>query len=234
VRYPLFDAQGNPCDFTTMEKAAAFVMDGPRVAAEPLRERWQAVVAERRACKAAKAERTGAKAKRSLRARAVEGAERVEERVGTHSAVIRWVDAQVSPLDLLAELAPEAEMRRVGRGYIGCCPFHDDRAPDEVSGQRGTPSFYVVQDRRYGWSWRCLSTNCAQSVGPMRHSFRLLQELLGVSVAAAIHEAVSRWPTADARVEGPRGPDARGEDPEDLDERKEIADGDRGIDGRCG
>jgi len=87
-------------------------------------------------------------------------------------------------------------MRRAGRGFIGWCPFHDDRAPDPETGAAGSASFYVVRDRRYGWSWRCLSTNCAHSVGPMRHSFRLLQELLGVSVAAAIREAVSRWPEA--------------------------------------
>jgi hypothetical protein len=115
--------------------------------------------------------------------------------VGTRSEVIRWVDTHVSPLDLLAELASESEMRHAGRGYLGWCPFHDDRARDGA-GLPGTPSFYVVQDRRYGWSWRCLSTNCAQSVGPMRHSFRLWQELLGVSVASAIVEAVRRWPKA--------------------------------------
>jgi hypothetical protein len=142
--------------------------------------------------------------------------------------VIRWVDAHVSPLELLAELAPESEPRRVGRGYIGWCPFHDDRAPDAASGEPGTPSFYIVHDRRYGWSWRCLSTNCAQSAGPMRHPFRLLQELLGISVAAAIREAVSRWPATDARTEGPEEPgrpDASGEDPEDLAEGEEGHEG---------
>ncbi len=123
--------------------------------------------------------------------------------MGTRSAVIRWVDAHVSPLEFLGELAPDAELRRAGRGFIGWCPFHDDRAPNATTGASGSASFYVVEDRRFGWSWRCFSTNCAQSVGPMRHSFRLLQELLGVSVAAAIREAASRWPAAaEARVDG--------------------------------
>jgi len=202
VRYPLFDAQGLPCAFSTPERTAAFVLDAPRVSAAPLSEAWRAVVAERKATRtAAKARGAGGaegEAKGEPRAQAVEGAEGVGERaggrVGTHSAVIRWVDAQVSPLDLLAELAPDSEMRRAGRGYIGWCPFHDDRAPDAVTGERGTPSLYVVQDRRYGWSWRCLSTNCTQSAGPMRHGFRLWQELLGVSVASAIVEAARRWP----------------------------------------
>jgi hypothetical protein len=218
VRYPLIDAQGNPCAFTTIERAAVFVLDVPRVAAEPLRERWRAVVANHKGATVGAGER-GARGERYRPVEPLaEGAERGEERVGTHSAVIRWVDAQVSPLDLLAELAPETELRRAGRGYLGWCPFHDDRAPDEVTGESGTPSFYVVQDRRYGWSWRCFSTNCAQSVGLMRHSFRLLQELLGISAAAAIGEAVSRWPAADARAES--GCEPGGEE--------ECADGDRG------
>jgi hypothetical protein len=218
VRYPLFDADGLPCAFTSIEKAAVFVLEAPRIAAEPLRERWQSVLADRKAAKVGKAER----GERSRRAEPVVDVQCAGTRVGTRSAVIRWVDAHVSQLDLLAELAPEAEMRRVGHGYIGWCPFHNDRAPDEVTGEPGSPSFYVVQDRRYGWSWRCLSANCAQSAGLMRHSFCLLQELLGISVAAAICEAVSRFPAADARA------DASGEDPEDSDEGddegKEIAD----------
>ena len=111
--------------------------------------------------------------------------------------MIRWVDAYISPLDLLAEYAPGAQMRRQGEGYLGWCPFHDDTAPD-ACGQPGTPSFYVVHNGRYGWSWRCLSTNCPQHEGPMRHSFRLFQELNGLDVAGALVVAVLRWPKADA------------------------------------
>ncbi len=209
--YPLFDDEGLPCAFSATEKGAAFVLAAPRVSAMMLRERWQAFVARRTAGRAERAERV----RQAKQVGAVGGREAPElpelpgnarvgpvgpvgTRVGTRSAVIRWVDSCISPLELLAELAPEAEMRRAGRGYIGWCCFHDDRAPDAAMGAPGSPSFYVVEDRRYGWSWRCLSTNCAQSVGPMRHSFRLLQELLGVSVAAAIREAVSRWPEAEA------------------------------------
>jgi hypothetical protein len=122
-------------------------------------------------------------------------------KVGTRSTVIRWVDAEISPLDLLEELAPDAEMRRRGKGYLGWCPFHDDRAPDGV-GRPGTPSFYVIQDRRYGWSWRCLSINCSQHPGPMRHSFRLLQELIATDVKGAIRAAKARWPKADGASKG--------------------------------
>jgi hypothetical protein len=108
------------------------------------------------------------------------------------SGVIRWVDARVSPLDLLDELCPQTEMRVAGQGFVGWCPFHDDRAPDE-RGEPGTPSFYLVHNRRYGWSWRCLSSNCPYSEGPMKHSFRLLQDLLGLDARAAIGAALARW-----------------------------------------
>jgi hypothetical protein len=113
----------------------------------------------------------------------------------TTSAVIRWVDAQVNLVDLLEELAPATDMRLAGQGYLGWCPFHDDRAPD-ANGDPGTPSFYVVYNTCYGWSWRCLSTNCTHSDGPMRHSFRLFQELLQLDVVSAIGAALVRWPDA--------------------------------------
>jgi hypothetical protein len=115
----------------------------------------------------------------------------------TTSAVIRWVDAQVNSLDLLEELSPATDMRLAGQGYLGWCPFHDDQAPD-ANGDPGTPSFYVVHNNRYGWSWRCLSTNCAHSDGPMRHGFRLFQELLQLDVVSAIGAALMRWPEAGA------------------------------------
>jgi len=207
LRYPLFDEHGLPCAFTAIEKAAAFVLAAPRIASGSLCEHWDAMrddrTARRTTARAEHNERTG-----QVKAIEQAGADRTSGppiglHVGTRSAVIRWVDARVSPLELFADLAPEAELRRVGRGYIGWCPFHDDRAPDATTGAPGSASFYVVADRRYGWSWRCLSTNCAQSVGPMRHSFRLLQELLGVSVAAAIREAASRWPQAAASAIAP-------------------------------
>jgi hypothetical protein len=110
----------------------------------------------------------------------------------TTSTVLRWVDAHVSPLDLLDELCPQSQMHIAGQGFLGWCPFHDDRAPDE-RGEVGTPSFYVVHNQRHGWSWRCLSSNCPYSEGPMKHSFRLLQELLGLDVRAAIGAAYARW-----------------------------------------
>jgi hypothetical protein len=111
--------------------------------------------------------------------------------------MIRWVDAHISPLDLLAEYAPDTQMRPRGQGYLGWCPFHDDKALD-AQGQPGTSSFYVVHNARHGWSWRCLSTNCRHHDGPMRHSFRLFQELNGLDVAGALVVAVLRWPEADA------------------------------------
>jgi hypothetical protein len=52
--------------------------------------------------------------------------------------VIRWVDAHVAIPELLAELAPMTDLKKVGKGYLGWCPFHDDHAPDEA-GRPGTP-----------------------------------------------------------------------------------------------
>jgi hypothetical protein len=100
---------------------------------------------------------------------------------------------------VLDELAPGCALRRCGQGYLGWCPFHDDRAPD-ADGRPGSPSFYVVHNARYGWSWRCLSPNCLQQAGPMRHTFRLFQELLRLDVPSAIRAAAARWPEATAGV----------------------------------
>ena len=69
-----------------------------------------------------------------------------------------------------------------------------------ATGRPGTPSFSVVRDRRCGWSRRCCSTNGVHvhSSGPLSHSFRLLQDLLELTVSQAIREACARWPEADA------------------------------------
>jgi hypothetical protein len=190
-RYALFDEYGLPCAFTSTAAALRFVLA------------WPHVDLSRFLALAARSSEIRAEPGRSHDERVVPGREQEsrEGKIGTRSGVIRWVDAEISQLDLLDELAPNAEMRRQGKGYLGWCPFHDDRAPDE-HGRPGTPSFYVVQDRRYGWSWRCLSTNCAQHHGPMRHSFRLLQELLATDVRGAIRAARARWPEADSTTTG--------------------------------
>ncbi len=188
-RYPLFDAEGRPCAFRSLETAMRFVLEGPTVPLNVLHGAGDVLDAPHGVQPSVDRPFTRA----SL-------AHGHPDRVGTISPMIRWVDAHVSPLDLLAELAPDAELRRVGRGYLGWCVFHDDRAAD-ATGQPGTPSLYVVQDRRYGWSWRCLSTNCLHHLGPMRHSFRLFQELLGVTCAAALREACAWWPEADPERE---------------------------------
>jgi hypothetical protein len=175
-RYVLFDERGSPCAFTTTEAAMRFVLGWPRVVSTAI----------------AQCARELGPSTSSTEPNAPQRA-----RVGTHSPVIRWVDANVSSLDLLADLAPESAMHPVGRGYLGWCPFHDDQAPD-AAGKPGTPSFYVVLDRMHGWSWRCFSSNCPQSWGPMRHSFELFQRLLGLTVRSAIVEACTHWPECDA------------------------------------
>jgi hypothetical protein len=190
-RYPLFDHDGTPCAFTSTEAALRFVVGWPVVDATAIRElaaRWKGRV-DRPHAPFGRTHRP----QRKTPATANRAAE--VERVGTRSSVIRWVDAQVSPLDLLEQLGEQPEMKRVGAGHLGWCPFHDDRASDE-HGRPGTPSFYVVRDRRYGWSWRCLSTNCREHSGPMRHSFRLFQLLTGLTAKAAVREAIAWWPAS--------------------------------------
>jgi hypothetical protein len=194
-RYPLFDDEGLPCAFTSPARAAMFVLDIPAISAAWAQRHWEQYRGDRQS--------HSRHVVASARVAPVASAAKPQvtsQGIGTRSAVIRWVDAEVSPLDLLADLAPECELKRQGSGYLGWCPFHDDRAADE-DGRPGSPSLYVVEDRRYGWSWRCLSTNCAFSLGPMKHSFRLLQELLELGVAATIQEACRRWP------EYPHGPE---------------------------
>jgi hypothetical protein len=213
-RYALFDEWGHPCAFTTSEAAVRFVLTWPRISSVQLvRHAGELFHADQQS----QADGGGAASSQAL---ATLGAEvtdppRMPLRIGTRSAVIRWVDAHVAIPELLAELAPFTELKQVGRGYLGWCPFHDDRAPD-AQGRPGTPSFYTIRDRRYGWSWRCFSTNCVHSVGPLRHSFRLLQDLLELTVSQAIREACARWPEADAQLqeeEGQGGGEERNEDP---------------------
>jgi hypothetical protein len=196
-RYALFDEWGHPCAFTSPEAAVRFVLAWPRISSVQLvRRAGDLLHADQQEEGEEKVgEAVGAVEPPS--ATEAVNPPKLPIPIGTRSAVIRWVDAHVAIPELLAELAPFTELKKVGRGYLGWCPFHDDRAPDQT-GRPGTPSFYAVRDRRYGWSWRCFSTNCPQSVGPLRHSFRLLQDLLELTVSQAIREACARWPEADA------------------------------------
>jgi TOTE conflict system, Archaeo-Eukaryotic Primase domain len=200
-RYPLFDAQGTLCAFTTLGRAVAAVLATPLLSAASAEAQWNHYRADSRVyapgCSTASSTTSSMASgvTTDVTAHDEELAQRQRHTMDTRSAVIRWVDREISPLDLLAELAPGSELKRVGQGYLGWCPFHDDRAAD-ANGALGTPSFYVVDNRRYGWSWRCLSSNCAHAEGPMRHSFRLLQELLGLDVVEAIGVALTHWPEA--------------------------------------
>jgi hypothetical protein len=193
-RYPLLDAEGLPCVFTSLEMAGRWVVELPRVPVAMLADRSDQEVSVFHA-----PSQTLGAASASMATPWALSAPVAGEAIGTRSTVIRWVDAHVSPLDLLDKLAPETALQRTGQGYLGWCPFHADRAPQE-DGSPGTPSFYVVHNRRYGWSWRCLSTNCEHASGPMRHSFRLFQELLALEVLPAIHAALVRWPEAAAML----------------------------------
>jgi hypothetical protein len=167
-RYPLLDAEGLPLRFASRPAAVRYLLALPRVPLNWLQASWDPS--------------PGLMPPPALVRPAT-----------TRSAVIRWVDAEVSPLELLAEYAPASAMERTGKGYLGWCPFHDDNAP-QSDGSPGTPSFYVVHDPRYGWSWRCLSTNCRFNDGPMKHSFRLFCELRHLSAREGIQAARLHWP----------------------------------------
>jgi TOTE conflict system primase-like protein len=182
-RYPFLDSSGAPIDLEDLPAAMALALAQPAIRPEQLR-----AVAATLGVEGQSSQISPGTSLPSLEA----------VPFSTTSAVIRWVDGQVNLLDLLEELAPATDMRLAGQGYLGWCPFHDDQAPD-ANGDPGTPSFYVVNNSRYGWSWRCLSTNCLHSDGPMRHSFRLFQELLQLDVVSAIGAALARW---DGEMEG--------------------------------
>jgi TOTE conflict system primase-like protein len=178
LRYPFLDQESTPIDLENLPEAMAFALSLPAIRPEQLR----AVAAK------------GGVSSQAARLPSAPSSQSFESvHFSTTSEVIRWVDGQVNLLGLLEELAPATDMRLTGQGYLGWCPFHDDQAPD-ANGDPGTPSFYVVHNRRYGWSWRCLSTNCPHSDGPMRHSFRLFQELLRLDVVGAKGAALVRWP----------------------------------------
>ena len=208
ARYPLLDATGRPLPLTRLLDAAHHLLAHPASsrqavdAAARTVATWDGAGGPVADAPAGREEREAALgdvgAMGDVGAGDAESARPVSPPapVSTTSAAIRWVDAHVSPLDLLAELAPRARMRRTGQGYLGWCPFHDDEAP-QADGSPGTPSLYVVCNRRHGWSWRCLSSNCAHHAGPMRHSFRLFQELRGLGTTDAIRAAVERWPEAE-------------------------------------
>ena len=232
-RYALFDEHGHPCAFTSTNAALRRVLDMPRVPVATIHRAWAHFQGGGSTPTVATA---GCDDDVEIAPRSA-----APGRAGTTSPVIRRVDANVSPLDLLAELAPESALRRVGQGWLGWCPFHHDHAPDAL-GRPGTPSFYAVFNRRHGWSWRCLSSNCAHSVGPMRHGFRLYQELLRTDVPAAIRAARGRWPAIDEapdraldgsvamprvtrRVEGDDDPERRAAAPQQCDQGEGDAQG---------
>ncbi len=168
-RYPLIGSDGRPLTFSSTEASVTFVLAQARVPARWLHAHWEMPVSG-------------------------DGEQPHAAPSATRSVVIRWVDAQVSPLDLLGELAPASALRPMGQGFLGWCPFHEDDAP-QADGSPGTPSLYVVRNARYGWSWRCLSTHCRLSEPPMKHSFRLLCELLGCDAQTGIAAARARWPS---------------------------------------
>jgi hypothetical protein len=179
-RYPFLDQAGVLIDLEDLPASMTFALAQPAIRPEQLR---------------AVAAKVGVSSQAMRTPLAGSAQPSVSAPSSTISAVIRWMDAEVNLLDLLEELAPASDMRLAGQGYLGWCPFHDDQAPD-ANGDPGTPSFYVVHNTRYGWSWRCLSTNCEHSDGPMRHSFRLFQEVLQLDVVSAIGAALTRWPEA--------------------------------------
>jgi hypothetical protein len=85
-------------------------------------------------------------------------------------SLIAVANSQLALPELIARARPDVGLRPAGHGWIGWCPFHDDDSP-QANGRPGTPSLYVVENRRHGWSWRCLSSNCGAAAGPMHHAF---------------------------------------------------------------
>jgi len=105
--------------------------------------------------------------------------------------VIQWANTELSLLDAIERTHMDVALRPVGRGYIGWCPWHDDAAP-QTDGRPGTPSLYVVRDKHYGWSWRCLSSNCGAHIqGKLHHTFDWLVWCSAGNVSHAVEQGRS-------------------------------------------
>lgn len=112
--------------------------------------------------------------------------------LGTGQAsLIALVNATVDLPELIAEMTPHVQLRPVGQGFGGWCPFHDD-VGTQGDGQPGAPSLYVVNNWRYGWSWRCYSVNCGAYRVLMQHTFDWLVMLTGGDVQRALNWARTR------------------------------------------
>lgn len=205
VWYPLLNHHGQVLRFPSVERALGYCIDHPKVPALWWRHGWGTALAARQqrigatpvAVSLWDAPHLAARHEAEMRGQMAV----VARRGGNAMAIMRWVDAQVSPLDLLAQYVPDAAPLRQGKGYLAWCPFHDDQAP-QSDGSPGTPSLYLVEDFTYGWSWRCLSANCRLNAGPMKHNFRLLMELAGLSAGAAVPLAVKLWPDCEPSEKG--------------------------------
>lgn len=108
------------------------------------------------------------------------------------ASLIALVNATVDLPELIAEMTPNVQLRLVGQGLGGWCPFHDD-VGTQGDGQPGTPSLYVVKNWRYGWSWRCYSTNCGAYRPLMQHTFDWLVMLTGGDIQRALNWARTRY-----------------------------------------
>lgn len=108
------------------------------------------------------------------------------------TSLITWINANVELPDLVAEMSPGVQLRPMGQGFGGWCPYHDDEG-EQVDGKSGTPSLYVVRSWRYGWSWRCYSTNCGANRPLMQHTFDWLIWMTGGDVRRALSWARTRY-----------------------------------------
>jgi len=94
-RYPFLDTEGTPINLEDLSAAMAFVLAQPAIRPERLR-----AVAAHLGVSSQLSRTSPAASQPSVLASS-----------STTSAVIRWVDAQVNPLDLCEELAPATDMR---------------------------------------------------------------------------------------------------------------------------
>jgi hypothetical protein len=191
-RYPLLTVAGEVLRFPSLTQAVEYQLAQPRVPVSWVRYGWREAIRVRQAHQVHPVSlwEPPPVSARSASHPARSGT--------TPSGVIQWVDAHVSALDLFAEYAPESDLRKMNTTYLGWCPFHSDRAP-QIDGSPGSPSLLVLYDTQhgYGWSWRCLSSNCRLHDGPLKHSFQLLMELTGLDAALAIRLALETWPECD-------------------------------------
>ena len=168
-RYPFLDGVGRPVHGDDVASGITWLLGQPRNGREALRG---ALLAAERLAPAPGPQ-------------PADFAPPVRQARGTVTA-IDWVNAHLDLHALISDVYPAVALRATRSGWSGWCPWHDDEAV-QVDGRVGTPSLFLAVHPRYGWSWRCYSTQCgAHDALHLHHAFDWLYWSAACDLAAAL------------------------------------------------